>query len=137
MSQAKNFCGLHSTQIHYPLRPFSNLDAVARQRSAAACKGSPLSTAMAMQEGSPGIGANLFSDSLRSTPIPSACATQKQTNNTARNLIVFLLRKYIRSTIGFAMVIFIRACIGVCFFQSAKCAGVLIEISMQQRSLEC
>src|SRR5258707_11327693 len=47
--------------------------------------GSPLSTAMMTHDGSPAVGANLFSDSLRSTPISSASAMNTHPTNTSPN----------------------------------------------------
>src|SRR5438477_9699504 len=49
--------------------------------------GSPLSTAMAMHEGRPAIGANLFSESLRSTPMSSAWAINRHATVAAAILI--------------------------------------------------
>src|SRR5438105_1531588 len=52
-------------------------------------EGSPLSTAIIMHEGSPAIGASLFSDSLRSTPISSAWTRNKQATIIVANLITY------------------------------------------------
>src|SRR5437867_11475336 len=50
-------------------------------------EGSPLSTAMVVHEGSPAIGANLFSDNLWSTPISSAWVMNRHMTAAATNLI--------------------------------------------------
>src|SRR6185369_14459 len=51
--------------------------------------GSPLSTAITVHEGIPGKGASLFSENLRSTPISSAWAIDRQASITATNFMVF------------------------------------------------
>src|SRR5437773_11527292 len=50
-------------------------------------EGSPLSTAMVVHEGSPAIGANLFSDNLWNTPISSAWVMNRHMTAAATNLI--------------------------------------------------
>src|ERR1700683_1069744 len=67
--------------ITQPAGPFNRI-------TEAPLEGSPLSTARATHAGSPGSGANLFSDILRATPMSSARATTIQLSAAIVTFIV-------------------------------------------------